>query len=131
MKSSDVCTSIEGESLEITCRKFMPKPPKRDAKLGKLVYPFKLSIHGSATIKKEFENKGNPWREISHLNHNDEIHGEALDCFAGKPLKKPDLINATGTHKAMRLTTYGGSYAHVEIGIREHLNRKLEHNNDS
>lgn len=119
MKSACVCTSIEGETISIVCRKFSPQPPRRES--GKLVYPFKLSIHGSATIGKAYDGKDQLKRDESFWSEGDEVHGEAVDGYAGKPIKAPVLVNETHTHKAQAVTIRGGAYAHVEIGVRDHL----------
>lgn len=119
MKSALVCTSIEGERIAIVCRKFSPQPPRKDS--GKMVYPFKLSIHGSAVVEKAYDIKDQLMREVSHWIVGDEIHGEAVDGYAGKPIKPPVLVNETHTHKAQSVTLRGGAYAHVEIGVRDHL----------
>ena len=51
----------------------------------------------------------------------DQVHGETLDGFAQKPIKKVVVYHATGTHKASFVTLKDG-YAHVEIAPRDHLN---------
>ena len=119
MKSAFVCTSIEGEKISIVCRKFSPQPPRKD--FGKMVYPFKLSIHGSAIVEKAYELEAQLKRKESHWLIGDGVHGEAVDGYAGKPIKPPVLVNETHTHKAQSVTLRGGAYAHVEIGVRDHL----------
>lgn len=119
MKSACVCTSIEGEKISIVCRKFSLQMPRRDS--GITVYPFKLSIHGSATVEKAHDGEGQLKRKESFWSVGDEVHGEAVDGYAGKPIKSPVLVNATHTHKAQSVTIRGGAYAHVEIGVRDHL----------
>lgn len=119
MKSASVCTSIEGEKISIVCRKFSPQPPRKDS--GKMIFPFKLSIHGSATVEKAYEYQDQLKRKESYWSVGDEIHGEAVDGYAGKPIGPRDLLNATHTHKAQGVTIRGGAYAHVEIGVRDHL----------
>lgn len=128
MRLSQVCSSIEGETLELQCRKFSPQPPRRDPKVGKLIYPFKISIHGYARITKPFESKTAAIREESLLNVDDEIHGEAVDGYGLKPVGRPTIEHATATHKASFVTVKGGAYAHVEIGVRDHLESSRSQN---
>lgn len=119
MKSANVCTSIEGEKISIVCRKFSSQPPRRDS--GKVVYPFKLSIHGAAKVEKAYDQADQLNRKVSYWSVGDEVHGEAIDGYAGKPIGPLGLVNATHTHKAQGVTLRGGAYAHVEIGVRDHL----------
>lgn len=86
-----------------------------------MIYPFKLSIHGSATVEKTYDEEDQLSRKESFWSLGDEVHGEAVDGYAGKPIKTPVVVNATHTHKAQSVTIRGGAYAHVEIGIRDHL----------
>lgn len=120
MKSASVCTSIEGEKISIVCRKFSVQPPRKDN--GKMVYPFKLSIHGAATVAKPYESQDQLNRKESFWAAGDEVHGEAVDGYSGRPIGPRVLVNETHTHKAQAVTLKGGAYAHVEIGVRDHLN---------
>ena len=123
MKSSAVCTSIEGEKISINCRKFSVQIPYRDS--GKFYFPFKLSIHGAATIKEAYASKNKLKNQNSFWGEGDEIHGEAVDGYSGKAFRKePEVVNLTSTHKAQAINMRGGVYAHVEIGMREQLNNK-------
>ena len=119
MKSASVCTSIEGEKIYISCRKFSPQPPRKES--GRTVYPFKLSIFGSAAVEKAYERQDQLSRKQSHWSIGDEVHGEAVDGYAGKPIAPRVLENKTHTHKAQGVIIRGGAYAHVEIGVRDHL----------
>lgn len=121
MRSASVCTSIEGEKIYIECRKFTIQPPRRES--GKCFYPFKISIHGEATVKQVYDGEGQLKSKRSFWAEGDEIHGEAIDGYAGKPIKNNNIevVNKTHTHKAQAITIRGGAYAHVEIGVRDHL----------
>lgn len=121
MRYAEVCTSIEAEKMEIQCRRFTARTPKKDAKLGKTVYPFKLSIHGFARVTEAYAKDAILYRDESHTGSDDELHGTTVDGFAVKPLGKQRVEHATGTHKATYVQCRGGVYAHVEIGVREHL----------
>lgn len=123
MKSSQICTSIEGRSIDLQCRKLTFHPPRRDPKLG-LVYPFKLGIRGLAKVSRPLDPGSDPWRQGSFSAVGDQISGEAIDGFSGKPIKGASVKPATGRHKASFVSIRGPAYAHVEIGIRELLQRK-------
>lgn len=123
-KHTDVGTSIEGSSLSLQTRKYLPKPPEKDSKLGKVVYPFKLTIFGIARIAAELNPKLPLWSLGSKLDHGDELHGESIFGRSEKPLGKPSVVNATGSHKATALATRGRSFAKIEVGVRSLLQRK-------
>lgn len=119
MRSTTVCNSVEGDTIELQCRKFYTHPPRRDPNRG-LVYPFKVSIHGFARISKPYETNAPISRKESFVGEGDEIHGEALDGYSLKPIAKAKIEHATSTHKASFVTLRKG-YAHIEIGMREHM----------
>jgi hypothetical protein len=121
---NSVGDSIEGEKIELQCRKFQPHTPRRDAKMGCLVHPFKLSIFGKAWITEAYVGNKTLFCEGSKLELSDEVRGEAIDGFALRLLGKPAVVNATSSHKATSLRCRGGVYAHVEIGVREQLQAK-------
>lgn len=121
MRSAEICSSVEADALQLQCRKFYPQQPRKDPNLGRIVYPFKVSIHGRAWVSKPYEDDVPNLREQSMRNLGDEVHGETLDGFAQKPIGRPKVDHATSTHKATFVTIRGG-YAHVEIGVRDHLN---------
>lgn len=121
MRSANVCSSVEAEVLELQCRKFFLQQPKINATLGKVVYPFKVSIHGSARVLEPYEDSAVYHRPKSMRKLGDEVHGETLDGFAQKPVGKPRIDHGTSSHKASFVKIRRG-YAHVEIGVRDHLN---------
>lgn len=129
MKSSQICTSIEGQSIDIQCRKFTAHPPRRDPNLG-LVYPFKLGIRGLARVGRPLDPGSDPWRSGSFTASGDQIFGETIDGFAGKPIRNVRVGPATGRHKGSFVTIRGPAYAHVEIGVRELLQRKSKSNQE-
>ncbi|NMG29446.1 hypothetical protein [Aromatoleum evansii] len=87
-----------------------------------LIYPFKVSIHGFARVVKAYESESSLFRKSSFWKVDDEIHGEALDGHSSKPISRPTVTAATATHKASFVDIRNG-YAHVEIGIREHMSK--------
>lgn len=121
MRSSSVCSSIEAEKIELQCRKFSPQRPRKDSRLSKTVYPFKLSIYGIARVLESYPEGRELYRSVSLKEGGDEINGEALDGFSFRPLGRPEVRNATHTHKASFIQCVGGVYVHVEIGNREQL----------
>lgn len=121
MRYSSVCESIEAEKIEIRCRKFVPQQPRMDPKLGKVIYPFKLNIHGFARISEVYPSSKKSYKEKSYRGADDEIHGETLDGFSLKPAGKTRVKRGSGSHKAQFVQCRGGSYVHVEIGVREQL----------
>lgn len=112
---------MEGEGLSLQCRKFTAHPPYRHKDTQKLVFPFKLSIFGLATVSKAYQEGTKPFYATSHRDVGDEIHGEAVGGFSSKAPSKPEIKHATGTHKASFVATRGPSYAYVEIGVRDQL----------
>ena len=126
MRSSTVCTSLEAKKIELQCRKFYAQRPRKDLKLKKIVYPFKLGIHGFARINEAYSSKDELYCSESLWGAEDEIHGTTLDGFAVKALGKERVEKATGTHKATFVDCRGGVYVHVEIGLREQYQNKNE-----
>lgn len=122
MKSSEICTSIEGESIELQCRKLTVHQPRREPDLG-IVYPFKLGIRGIARIKQPLDSGSKPWRSTSYLAIGDQVSGETVDGFSCKPVKGVAVKKASGRHKGSFVTIRRRAYAHVEIGVRELLQR--------
>lgn len=123
-KLTAIGASIEALSLGLQARKFLPRLPERDAKINVVVYPFKLSIFGKARIEKELSPLKAIWLESSHLNLGDELHGESVTGHSEKPLARPSIEHATGTHRASVLRTKGRSFARIEIGVRALLQQK-------
>lgn len=121
MKSASIGSSVEGESIAVQCRKYFQLIPFRHEKLKKTVYPFKLSIFGKVTIVKSVEEGVVLVCEQSMLEVDDEIQGQAIFGHCSKAVPKPQIINATGTHKASFIKTRGHSYARVDTGLRELL----------
>lgn len=121
MIATSVCSSLEAEKILIRARKFQVQPPRRDPKIGKMVFPFKVSIFGVALIEEAYESDVVLYRECSHRAIGDELRGEALDGFAKKPFGRERVAKGSGTHKATFVDMRGGVYAHVEIAPRHLL----------
>ena len=126
MRYTDILESIEGDALQLQCRKFNAHPPCKDTVLGKLVYPFKLGIFALASITQEFAPKVCVWYTTSHLDAGDALQGEAIEGKCVKPLGKPVVRAATGRHKASFLATRGATLARIEIGTRALLQKAIE-----
>ncbi|WP_223555315.1 hypothetical protein [Pseudomonas sp. BF-R-01] len=129
MRSSAIGDSVEGDSLELQCRKIYLHGPTKTRFTNKLVFSFKLSIHGFAKIAKPL---GDPTKQLSaksHVEEGDEIHGERIFGFSSKPLGRQEVRHATGTHKATFVPTRAKSYALVEIGVRDQL-QAIDQSND-
>ena len=120
MKSSEIGASVEGESLILQSRKYTVHVPYRDRDTKMMVYPFKLSIFGIATIKKALSGV-NPVNPTSFIDEDDEVHGTSLSGHSSKILGRETVQHATHTHKATFVTTRGLSYAVVEAGTREQM----------
>ena len=121
MRSSAIGDSVEGDSLELQCRKISLHGPTKNKLSPKLVFSFKLSIHGYARIAKPLADLTAVLSQTSHVSEGDEIHGERIFGFSFKPLGRQEVKHATGTHKATFVATKANSYALIEIGVREHL----------
>ena len=124
MRYTDVSESIEGNALNIQCRKFNARPPCKDVTLGTIIFPFKLGILALATIAVELTPKACIWCETSHLDLGDSLQGEAIEGQCARPLGKVEVKPATAKHKASFLTTKGKSFARIEVGTRALLQRK-------
>jgi len=123
-KYTQVGSSVEGASLGLQTRKFLQRPPEKDSVLGIVVYPFKLGIFGLAHIAAELAPKTAIWSTKSALSLGDELHGESISGRSEKPLSKPAVSAATGTHRASFITTRGRSFAIIEVGVRALLQKK-------
>lgn len=121
MRTSAVGDSVEGSALKLQCRKFLLQKPIKNKHTNSMVFPFKLNIHGYATVTKELSENLEKIFEKSRTNEGDEIHGETINGFSAKAPGKPSVDHATSTHKATFVATRGQSYATVEIGIRDQL----------
>lgn len=121
MRSSAIGDSVEGNGLDLQCRKFHLHGPTKTKLTKGLVYTFKLSIHGYARVSKTLADKTAPISSSSRLDEGDEIHGETINGFSSKPPGRPEVKHATSTHKATFVSTRGQSFASVEIGVRDQL----------
>jgi hypothetical protein len=124
MLLTGISDSIEGELLGLQTRKFLPRPPRKDEIVGKIVYPFKLTILARATVTGELVPKRPIWSPHSHLNVGDELQGESIEGHASKPLRTPSVAPATGRHKASFLIAKGPAFAKLEIPVRARLQQK-------
>lgn len=124
MKSAEVGASVEGESIEVQCRKYQQLLPYKHPKIGSLVYPFKLSIFGKVSILKPLNDVVSKIREESLVAVGDEIQGESITGHCARALPKAEVKHATASHKASFVKTRGHSFAQVATGLRELLQRK-------
>jgi hypothetical protein len=120
-KKSNICSSVEGNSLSFNTRQFYSKPPVFNEILKKRVYPFKLGINGYAEIITPLKEPEETAVYVTSLTKvGDSIQGGSVDGWSTKLIKKPAVKNATGTHSANFGTLKGHSYAHVESPHRDH-----------
>lgn len=115
--------SIEGQTIGLQARKFLIYPPQKRGELG-MVFPFKLSIFGIATINVELTPKRYFLSEKSALNLGDELRAESVNGFARKTVRKPQVTAATGTHQAQFSEAKGGAYAHIQVPQRSIAQKK-------
>ncbi|WP_122491405.1 hypothetical protein [Pseudomonas viridiflava] len=124
MKSGNTGHSVEGSAIELQCRKYHNLLPFMDKALNRMVYPFKLSIFGKVKIVKVLDDGVVPISESSMIALGDEIMGESIGGHCAKALPKPQIINATASHKASFIKTRGHSYARLDTGMREVIQSK-------
>lgn len=129
MKSGSTGASVEGSAIEVQCRKYYNLLPFRDKSLNRIVYPFKLSIFGKVKVVKVLDEGAKPVCATSMIAVGDEIMGEAIAGHCAKALPKPQIINATASHKASFIKTRGHSYARLDAGMREVVQAKLPSEN--
>lgn len=125
MKSGSSGSSVEGSAIEVQCRKYYNLLPFMDKTLNRIVYPFKLSIFGKVKVVKVLDEGTQLVCLTSMVKLGDEIMGAAIAGHCAKALPKPQIINATATHKASFIKTRGHSYARLDAGMREVLQAKL------
>lgn len=120
---SNVCASIEGAKIAFSTRQFFSGPPVMNATLGGRVYPFKLGMHGYATITKSLDNpEEERVYESSMVNVDDDIQGGSLDGWCTKVIKPPKKeTGVTGTHSASQGVVSGHVYVHIQSGHRDHM----------
>lgn len=122
VRMATVGSSVEGEKVQIETRQFHAKLPARNPITKRLVYNFKLGIHGSAEITECY---GNPDVQVVYSTSlkdvGDVVHGTSLTGWAIKPLKDPHVKKATGTHSGSFLDLSGGCFVSVDIPPRDHL----------
>lgn len=121
MRASQVGSEVEGDSLELQCRKINLHGPIKEKLIKGVVWRFKLSIHGYARVAKTLSDPSKRLSKGSLIQLGDEIHGEAISGFSVKPLNKASVAHATASHKATFISSRAYSYAAVEIGVREML----------
>lgn len=125
MKSGSTGASVEGSAIEVQCRKYHNLLPFKDKTLNRIVYPFKLSVFGKVKVVKVLDEGATLVCISSMIAEGDEIMGEAIAGHCAKALPKPQIINATASHKASFIKTRGHSYARLDAGMREVLQAKL------
>ena len=121
MITSGVGDSVEGDGLNLQCRKLYLHGPIKSKDLNRLIYTFKLSIHGFATVSKSLPENAIAVSESSRTDIGDAIHGEAIGGYSFKAPGRQTVDHATSTHKAKFISTRSQSFAFVEIGVRDHL----------
>lgn len=121
MNKSNICSAVEGDKLKFNTRQFFSKPPIFHDILNKTIYPFKLGINGYVEIDEPLSDPKNTAIFTTSLtNKGDAIQGGSVDGWSTKPIKKPSVGAATGTHSASFSYLKGHSYAHVQSGHRDH-----------
>jgi hypothetical protein len=121
-ESASIGSSVEGEKLHLSTRKFFTPPPRRCPKTRKIQHLFRLSIHGAAEVAQEYEV---PDQSVVYLTsftaQGDRVHGSMVSGWALKALGPPNVKSLTGTHSGTVLQVSGGCLAQVEASPREHL----------
>lgn len=125
MKSGSTGSSVEGSAIEVQCRKYYNLLPFLDKTLNRMVYPFKLSVFGKVKVVKVLDDDATLVCGNSMIALGDEIMGESIAGHCAKALPKPQIINATASHKASFIKTRGHSYARLDAGMREVLQAKI------
>ena len=107
-------SKIEGQSVFLDCRKFLPLPPVKDKKLGYIIYRFSIKDNARAVIVKELDPKKCIYDPKSILNKDHGIHGEIITGFSKKRVPDYSVAPKTGRHKAQNTTTKDFTYAKIE-----------------
>ena len=120
-ESSAIGASVEGEKLDLVTRKWETYPPKKDAE-AKTRYDFKLGMNGSAEITEAYQD---PLvvcvYTTSMFEVRDSVNGTVVTGWAYKPLGRPNVKKASGTHSGTFVSISGGCGAIVRISPREQL----------
>lgn len=120
-EAASIGSSVEGEKLELTTRKFYAYPMRRCRRTNKWQHPFSLAIFGSAEISQAYANPDcEAYLTTSMVAVGDRIHGSAVSGWAAKTLREPNVTKATHTHSANVLSVKGGCFAEVDAPPREH-----------
>lgn len=123
MKGVQQGNSLEAVCLSLKTRKFYPQPPYRHETLGKLVYPFKLGIRSEAIIEEAYPSGHAYFDQSSSREEGDQLQGETLSGFSSKSIR-PEVNHGSGTHKATFAKARAGSYARIDIPVREIIESK-------
>lgn len=123
MRGVSLGSSLEAVCLSLKTRKFYPQPPYRHELLGRLVYPFKLGMRSEATIDEAYPSEHSFLDASSFRDEGDQLLGETLSGFSSKSIR-PEVNHGSGTHKATFAKAKAGSYAKVDIPVREIIERK-------
>lgn len=123
MKGVLLGSSLEAVCLSLKTRKFYPQPPYRHETLGKIVYPFKLGVRSEATIDESYPSGHVFFDQHSARNEGDQLVGETLSGFSSKSIR-PEVDHGSGTHKATFAKAKAGSYAKIDIPVREIIESK-------
>lgn len=121
-RAVSICSSVEGEKLDLKTRQFHASPPTKDPGTGKIRYGFRLGVRSSVVVTEAYaEPKASKAVDTSMTAIGDEILGTSIDGWSKKPLGKPNVSRGSASHSASFISIRGGCYAHIEIAPREIL----------
>jgi ribosomal protein L21 len=119
---------IEGNSVKLEARKISPGMPEKLC--NKRIYTFKLQDHAFAEVLKSPEKR--IISSSSFINAGDNITGDLIEGGSekkiptSKQIKKKNIKNKTGRHKAQVVNTNKFTYAKIS---REWKDRQISINN--
>jgi hypothetical protein len=120
-EAASIGSSVEGEKIDLSTRKFYAYPMRRCRQTNKWQHPFSLAIFGSAEVTQAYSDPTTQaYLTSSMIVTGDRIHGAAISGWAAKTLKEPNVTKTTHTHSANVLSIKGGCFAEVTAPPREH-----------
>lgn len=119
-------SSVEGNALLLSCRKYLNKQPKLEEKLNCIVFRFQLKDNAKVSIKKELNPKVAIINKDSLLNKGDGLKGEIISGFSVKPIKSASILPRTSLHRGQFVNTKKFSYSRLDrefLALREMKSR--------
>lgn len=119
--AASIGSSIEGEKIRLSTRKWIAVPPVRCPETNKKKHRFRLGMRGEAEIWQAYDvPEKTVWFSTSLTKVGDAIQGSSVSGWAWKALGPPNVEKCSHTHSGTVVQISGGCMAQVDAPAREH-----------